>query len=104
MSPVTVHVPIKLAEGKTMADLLAASAVSQRDVAAQEAGALRREVVCKPDGTYFDIVQFRSHDADHDVVKKEMASPVCAMFFSVIDLSDVDPDAEMDVYISPETH
>ncbi|MBO9407860.1 PhzF family phenazine biosynthesis protein [Shimia sp. R9_1] len=103
-SPVTVLAPIKLAEGKTEADLLAASAVFQRDFVAHEPGILRRELVRKPDGTYLDIVQFRSHEDYQDVVKKEMESPVCAMFFSVMDLSDFDPDAEMDVYISLETH
>lgn len=104
MSPVTVLAPIKLAEGKTEADLLAASAVFQRDFVAHEAGVLRRELVRKPDGTYLDIVQFRSHDDYLDVVKKEMESPICATFFSVMDLSDFDPEAEMDVYVSLETH
>lgn len=64
---------------------------------------LRRELVRKPGGTYLDIVQFRSRDDYLDVVKKEMESPVCAMFFSVMDLSDFDPEAEMDVFISLET-
>ena len=104
MSPVTVLAPIKLAEGKTEADLLAASAVFQRDFVAHEAGVLRRELVRKPDGTYLDIVQFRSHDDYLDVVKKEMESPVCATFFAVMDLSDFDPEAEMEVYVSLETH
>ncbi len=104
MSPVTVLAPIKLAEGKSEADLLAASAVFQKDFVAHEAGVLRRELVRKPDGTYLDIVQFRSHEDYLDVVRKEMESPVCASFFSVMDLSDFDPDAEMDVYVSLETH
>lgn len=104
MSPVTVFAPIKLAEGKTEADLLAASAVFQRDFVAHEAGVLRRELVRKPDGSYLDIVQFRSHDDYLDVVRKEMESSVCATFFSVMDLSDFDPEAEMDVYVSLETH
>lgn len=104
MPPVTVLAPIKLAEGKTEADLIAASAVFQRDFVAHEPGVLRRELVRKPDGTYLDIVQFRSHDDYLDVVKKEMESPVCATFFSVMDLSDFDPEAEMDVFVSLETH
>lgn len=104
MSPVTVLAPIKLAQGKTEADLLAASAIFQRDFVAHEAGVLRRELVRKPDGTYMDIVQFRSHEDYIDVVKKEMESPVCAAFFSVMDLSDFDPEAEMEVYASLETH
>lgn len=104
MPPVTVLAPIKLAEGKTEADLITASAVFQRDFVAHEPGVLRRELVRKPDGTYLDIVQFRSHDDYLDVVKKEMESPVCATFFSVMDLSDFDPEAEMDVFVSLETH
>ncbi len=104
MQPVTVLAPIKLGEGKTEADLLAASQIFQRDFVAHEAGVLRRELVRKPDGTYLDIVQFRSHEDYLDVVKKEMESPVCAAFFSVMDLSDFDPDAEMEINISLETH
>ncbi|MEP3278716.1 MAG: hypothetical protein ABJN26_25090 [Stappiaceae bacterium] len=103
MSPVTVLAPIKLAEGKTEADLLAASKTFQQDFVAHEPGVLRRELVRKPDGTYLDIVQFRSHEDYLDVVKKEMESPVCATFFAVMDLSDFDPDEEMDVNISLET-
>ncbi|MEP2530201.1 hypothetical protein [Shimia sp.] len=104
MSPVTVLAPIKLAKGKTEADLLAASALFKTEFVAHEAGVLRRELVRKPDGTYLDIIQFRSHDDYLDVVKKEMESPVCAVFFSVMDLSDFDPEAEMEVYATLETH
>ncbi|USG62416.1 hypothetical protein NBZ79_05415 [Sneathiella marina] len=104
MLPVTVLAPIKLAEGKTETDLLAASKVFQRDFVAHEVGVLRRELVRKPDGTYLDIVQFRSHEDYLDVVKKEMESPICAAFFSVMDLRDFDPDAEMEVNASLETH
>lgn len=104
MSPVTVLTPIKLAAGKTEADLLAASQKFQMDFVAHEPGVLRRELVRKPDGTYLDIVQFRSQEDFADVLKKEMESPVCAEFFSVMDLSDFDPDAEIEVNVSLETH
>jgi len=104
MSPVTVLAPIKLATGKTEADLLAASQIFQQDFVAHEPGVLRRELVRKPDGTYLDIVQFRSHEDYLDVVSKEMTSPICAKFFSIMDLSDFDPEAEMDVNVSLETH
>lgn len=104
MPPVTVLAPIKLAAGKTEADLLAASKIFQDEFVAHQSGVLRRELVRKPDGTYLDIVQFRSHDDYLDVVKKEMESPACAAFFAVMDLSDFDPEAEMDVNISLETH
>ena len=104
MQPVTILAPIKLAEGKTEADLLAASQIFQRDFVAHEPGVLRRELVRKPDGTYLDIVQFRSHEDFLDVLQKEMESPVCETFFSVMDLSDYDPDAEMEINITLETH
>ena len=104
MSPVTVLAPIKLADGKSEADLLAASKLFQQDFVAHEAGVLRRELVRKPDGTYLDIIQFRSHDDYLDVVKKEMESSVCATFFSVMNLSNFDPEVEMEVNVSLETH
>ena len=104
MSPVTVLVPIKLANGKSEADLLTASKVFQQDFVAHEPGVLRRELVRKPEGTYLDIVQFRSHEDYLDVVEKEMESPACTAFFSVMDLGDFDPEAEMEVNISLETY
>ena len=51
MSPVTVLAPIKLAAGKSEADLLAASKIFQEEFVAHEPGVLRRELVRKPDGT-----------------------------------------------------
>jgi len=104
MSPITIFAPIKLAEGKTEADLLAASQLFQQDFVAHEPGVLRRELVRKPDGTYLDIVQFRSHEDYVDVIKKEMASPICANFFAVMDLSDFDPEEEMETHVSLETY
>ena len=104
MSPVTVLAPIILAKGKTEADLLAASQIFQNDFVAHEPGVLRRELVRKPDGTYLDIIQFRSHEDYLDVARKEMESPVCAQFFSVMDMSVFDPDEGMEVYASLETH
>lgn len=104
MSPVTIFAPIKLAAGKSEADLLAASQTFQRDFVAHEAGVLRRELVRTPAGTYLDIVQFRSEADYRDVVQKEMNSPICAEYFSVMDLSDYDPNIEMDINVSLETH
>ncbi len=104
MSAITIMAPIKLAPGKTEADLLAASDIFQRKFVAHEAGILRRELVRAPDGTYIDLVQFRSEADVHDVVKKEMQSPDCAAFFSVMDLSEFDPETPMDLYVSLETH
>ncbi len=104
MSTVTILAPIKLAEGKIEADLLAASAKFQSEFVAHEPGVLRRELVRKQDGTYLDIVQFRSEEDYKEVEKKEMESAVCAEFFSVMDLSDFDPEAGMEILVSLETH
>ena len=103
-SPVTVLAPIKLAPGKTEADLLAASAQFQKDFAGKEAGILRRELVRNPDGTYLDIVQFKSEDNAKDVIAREMESPACAAFFSVMDLTGFDENAEMDFHVTLEQH
>jgi hypothetical protein len=58
--PVTVLAPIKLAKGKTEADLLSASDRFQKEFAKDQAGILRRELVRTAKGQYIDIVQFRS--------------------------------------------
>ncbi len=104
MTPITVLAPIKLAPNKTEADLLAASAKFQSNFVANEPGVLRRELVRAQDGTYLDIVQFRSEADMADVMEKEMASPACADFFSVMDLTHFDPDGRMDAYVALETH
>lgn len=104
MTPITVLAPIKLAPTKTEADLLAASAKFQSEFVAHEPGVLRRELVRAQDGTYLDIVQFRSEADMAEVIEKEMQSPACADFFSVMDLTSFDPDAPMNTYVSLETH
>lgn len=95
---VTVIAPIKLADGKTEADLLAASAIFQSDFVAHEPGVLRRELVRDPKGGYLDIVQFRSTEDVADIMKKEMESPVCHAFFAVMDMGDMEAEPEMDLY------
>lgn len=104
MSAITIMAPIKLAPGKTEPDLLAASALFQSNFVAHETGILRRELVRAPDGTYIDLVQFRSEADFQDVLKKEMESPDCAAYFAVMDLTDFDPETPMDTYVSLETH
>ncbi len=105
MENVTVFAPIRLAQGKTEADLLAASAVFQREFVDLEPGVLRRELVRKPDGSYLDIVQFRSAQDYEEVTRKEMQSPVCAAFFAVMDMSTAEADmAAMEVMTSLESH
>lgn len=104
MSPVTVLAPVKLAAGVNEAQLLAGSQKFQDDFVAHEPGVLRREMVRKPDGTYLDIVQFRSEADMGDILEKEMKSPVCAAFFALMDMSDYDPEAPMETHVSLATY
>ncbi|WP_305984672.1 hypothetical protein [Roseibium sp. MMSF_3544] len=102
--PVTVLAPIKLAHGKTETDLLEASRRFQEKFVSHQDGILRRELVRTSEGEYLDIVQFKSRDDAEKVVEAERTSPDCAEFFSVMDLSDVDMDAELPMYRSLATY
>lgn len=97
-TPITILAPIKLAQGRTEADLLAASEVFQTEFVAHEQGVLRRELVRDPKGGYLDIVQFRSAEDAAEVMTKEMESPVCHAFFAVMDMSDMEENPAMDMY------
>ena len=103
-NPVTVLVPIKLAAGKTEADLLAASAKFQKEFVNSEPGIIRRELVQKSDGTYLDIVQFRSKEDAMAVIEKEKESVACHAFFSVMDLESEDEPGSIDFYQSLATY
>lgn len=104
MTPVTVLASAKLAHGVTEEQLLEGSQKFQDEFVAHEPGVLRREIVRKPDGTYIDIVQFRSEADMAEVIEKEMNSPICAAFFALMDLSDYDPDVPMETYVSLATY
>jgi len=103
-NPVTILAPIKLAAGKTEADLLSASEKFQSEFVSKEPGVIRRELVRTPDGNYMDIVQFRSAEDVADITEKEKKSDVCHAFFAVMDFSDMDMDAGMDIYPSLATY
>jgi hypothetical protein len=102
--PITVLAPIKLAAGKTEEDLLEASSRFQENFVSQQQGVLRRELLRTSEGEYLDIVQFKSKDDAEKVMEAERTSPVCMDFFSVMDLSEVDIDAEMPMYRSLATY
>ncbi len=103
-TPITVLAPIKLAAGKTEADLLAASDRFQEEFVSNQPGVLRRELVRKAAGEYIDIVQFQSSEDVEDVTDKEKTSTVCQAFFAVMDMSDMDEAADLDLYPSLATY
>jgi len=100
---VTVIAPIKLAKGKSEADLLAASDRFQTEFASKQPGILRRELVRTGEGEYIDIVQFRSAEDAQDVMKKEQESTACHEFFGVMDMEDMD-DSEIKLLPSLATY
>ncbi|KZL17930.1 hypothetical protein PsAD2_02807 [Pseudovibrio axinellae] len=87
-APITVIAQIKLAKGKTEKDLLTASDAFEVGFASKQPGILRRELVRKPDGTYLDVVKFRSANDMDVVIEKEKTSEICHAFFSVMDMTD----------------
>lgn len=102
--PVTVLAPIKLAAGKSETDLLAASARFQQEFVNAQPGILRRELVRKSDGTYLDIVQFRSTEDAMVVMEAEKDSTVCHVFFSIMEMDDGSESADIEFYESLETY
>lgn len=89
-NPITVLAVIKLAPGRTEADLLEASEIFQQEFASRQPGLIRRELVRKSDGEYLDIVQFRSMENAMATIEKEKESSACHAFFAVMDLEGTD--------------
>lgn len=85
---IVVLAPVELAEGKTEADLLAASKRFEEEFAKHQPGILRRELVRKSDNSYIDIVHFRSQQDLESVMEKEQTSAVCLDYFSVMKAGD----------------
>ncbi len=92
---VTVLAPFRLARGKTEQDRFAASDGFERDSVSQQVGVLRRELVPKIDGSYIEIVQFRSREDMESVIEAENTSSVCHAFFAVMDMSAGDEADEL---------
>jgi hypothetical protein len=103
ITAITVLASIKLAVGKTEADLLTASGIFEKEFVSKEAGVVRRELVRKGDNEYIDIVQFRSRKDMEEVMEKEKTNSACHDFFSVMDLENMD-DSQIVVYPSIATY
>ncbi len=105
-NPITVLAPIKLAKGKTEADLIKASDKFQEEFAGQQPGLIRRELIRKGDGEYLDIIQFRSKEDADAIIEKEKESPACHAFFAVMDmeLEKADKSYTIEFYQSLATY
>lgn len=84
-NPVTMIIPIKLAEGKTEGELLKASHNFQTKFATHEKGILKREFLKKSATEFIDIVQFRTAADIQDIMEKEKTEPTAIAFFALLD-------------------
>ena len=103
---ITIIAPIKLASGRTEAELLAASDRFQKEFASQQPGLLRRELVRGKEGDYLDIIQFRSMKDAEETMAREQDSAACHAFFAVMDMTQAsdDPTEAVDIYQSLATY
>lgn len=93
MSNQTVELArIKLAPGRTEAELIAASNQFQRFLAVQP-GFISRHLIRDAAGAYADLVHWSSRDAAEAVGEKIMSSADCQAYFAVMDF---DPANLMD--------
>lgn len=100
MDTIVELAPIKLAAGKSEQDLLAASAAFQEDFLTGQPGFVRRELARKSDGTYLDIVHWRSEADAHAVMARTGQSPACAQYFSMMDMGDSDGTGGIEFFSS----
>ena len=92
--PVIEWAPFRLVEGVTEQELLAASEKLQRDFVARQRGFIRRELLRGPTGEWADLVYWADEAAAHAVFAAAMESPVCAEYFRLMVIPDVnDPGA-----------
>lgn len=103
-NPITLLAPIKLATGKTEADLLATSDRFQKEFANDQPGLIRRELIRTGEGEYLDIVQFRSMEDAEAIIEKEKESTACRAFFSVINMDTADTSDSVKFYQSLATY
>ena len=80
---------IKLAPGSTEADLLAASEVFQRQFLDGQDGFVHRDMVRKGDGTYLDVILWRSRTHADAVFENAQSSEAVGQYFSHMQF---DPD------------
>lgn len=81
---------IRLAAGRTEADLLNASDQFQREFLSAQPGFICRELVRKGDGAYADIVWWESMESAAAVMEKAAKSHACQGYFSVMEMNPED--------------
>ncbi len=82
---------IKLAEGRTEADLMHASQRFQSEFLSEQPGFVARELVRKSDGSYADIVWWDNEETAMAVMQKAESSEACRAYFSVMEMNPENP-------------
>ena len=87
---------IKLANGKTEQDLVAASNAFQQDFLNGQDGFLSRDLVRRPDGSFLDVVRWESREKADAVFARAQKSEAAGQYFSVMtfDAESTDPGVE----------
>ena len=91
---------IRLGDGKTEEDLLAASAAFQKDFLDQQPGFVRRELLRLKEGAYVDAIHWRSMDDAAAIMEKAADSAACQAYFSVMKMDSDDPSSGVEHYRS----
>lgn len=95
---------IHLADGKTEADLLAASQTFQTEFLDGQPGFIHRNLVRKEDGSYMDIIHWHSKAAAAAVFAQAEQSPIALQYFSVMKFDPDAPDVGMEHVIPIAAH
>lgn len=84
-TPSLEYAPFRLKSGVSETDLAKASAALQKGFLSGQPGFLRRELV-RTEGGYADLVLWRSDAEAAAAMRKAAQSPVCARYFSLMDM------------------
>jgi hypothetical protein len=80
--------PIHLQDGVDEGALLRASDAFQANFVSKQAGIIKRVLLRNRDGSYADLVFFKSKEAADEVCQAEATSPECLEFFKIMKTSD----------------
>jgi hypothetical protein len=84
--------PARLKSGVDETTMLAASDKFESDFVSKQKGIIRRHLLKDSKGGYADLVFFESKEAADKVIEAEMTSPECALFFSLLEMDESQPD------------
>ncbi|MEM7463371.1 MAG: antibiotic biosynthesis monooxygenase [Pseudomonadota bacterium] len=82
---------IKLAKGKTEADLIAGAEQMREGFLSQQPGFVSHDLVSMGDGKYADIVRWESDEKAREAMGNAESSSACASYFTLMEFDPEDP-------------